>query len=1016
VYDRISRSRERRTRFRRSSASYGRDTLTASLSDARAALSELESAATPVVAGAGPIETASAAAAPTLLERTEELSRIEWALDDAGSGRGRFLVVEGPAGIGKTALLAATRATAADKGMLVLRSRGTELERDFAFGVVRQLFESPLANASELERADLLQSSAGVAAGILGLPGAPAAEGLQASADDPSFAILHGLYWLCANLAAARPLCIVVDDAHWADAPSLRYLAFLLPRLEELDVALVLATRPCDEGTDPELLASVATDPSAELVTLRPLTGAAIAQLVEATLTGAPDPVFVDACLRATHGTPFLLRVLLDAVREGGIAPTAEAARHVERIGARSVGRSIRLRLRRLPEHAGRLAHALAVLEQGDLLQAAQLADLDDVPAADAADVLVTAGILAPGRPLTFSHPIVRSGIYAELSTAERARGHRNAATLLAELPGSDERVAQHLLVSEPVGDEWVVERLVDAACKAGKRGAPETQAAFLRRVLSEPPAREQRFGVLLDLGVAEASAGLSGWQTHLQDAAKLAPNAAAATDAALVLAHALTRAQSFAEAVDVLDRAAASLDPSHSDLALLLEAAAVLPATHAPVLSPSLARRGETLRENAARDPAPPPELLAVAAWTSALVNDRAEVAADLATRALAAGAGVAPGSVGRRCSSPAGWFTQATFALLWVERYEHVGPFLDDSIAQARAAGDSSRLAISLANRGWLALRRGDLSAAEGDARTALAATELPAPPMCRVLNATLLVETLVDQGELEAAEQALAPIDSEAESGSLIAAVLRFSRGRLRASQGRVAEGLEDFLAVGALMTRALVASPGFLPWRSEAALAQLALGDQDSAQRLAEEELRLAQAFGAPRALGLAKRGAGLVAGGDRGAALLREAVVEFERAGARLERARALADLGAMLRRRNRRAEARELLREAIDAAHRCGANALAARAETDLRATGARPRRVMLTGLDSLTASERRIAELACEGFTNREIAQTLFVTSRTVEGHLTSVFRKLQLGSRTELASALGSPAALSV
>ena len=181
-------------------------------------------------------------------------------------------MIEGPAGIGKTALLAAVRGTAADEGMLVLRSRGTELERDFAFGVVRQLFESPLANASELERAELLQSSAGVAASILGLAGEPAAEAPQATAGDPSFAILHGLYWLCANLAAASPLCIVVDDAHWADAPSLRYLAFLLPRLEELDVALVLATRPCDAGTDPELLASVVTDPNAELVRLQPLT------------------------------------------------------------------------------------------------------------------------------------------------------------------------------------------------------------------------------------------------------------------------------------------------------------------------------------------------------------------------------------------------------------------------------------------------------------------------------------------------------------------------------------------------------------------------------------------------------------------------------------------------------------------------------------------------------------------------------------------------------------------------
>ncbi len=988
----------------RFSAPYGRQTLTATFSDAPTR-PELD---------AGPA-SARVATAATLLERSEELARIESALEDARSGRGTFLVIEGPAGIGKTALLAATRTTAAESGMLVLRSRGTELERDFAFGVVRQLFESTLANASELERAELLQSSAGVAAGILGLPGAPAADGPQASDKDPSFAILHGLYWLCANLAAVSPLCIVVDDAHWADAPSLRYLAFLLPRLEELDVALVLATRPCDAGTDPELLASVATDPSAELITLRPLTRSAIAQFVESTLAGEPDPVFVDACVRATRGTPFLLRVLLEALREGEIAPTAEAACHVERIGARGVGRSIRLRLRRLPEHAGRLAHALAVLEQGDLLQAAQLAGLDDFRAADAADVLVTAGILAPGRPLTFSHPIVRSGIYAELSAAERARGHRSAARLLAELPGSDERVARHLLVSEPAGDEWVVERLVDAACKAGKRGAPETEAAFLRRVLSEPPAPEQRFRLLLDLGMAEASAGLSGWEAHLREAQKVAPNAAAAADAALVLAHALTRAQRFADAVAVLDRASASLDSGHSDLALQLEAAAVLPATHGPVISPSLARRGQTLRERAAGHAAPPPELLAVAGWTSALVNERAEVGADLATRALAAGGDVTPGSDGRPWFSSAAWFSQATFALAWVERYAQLGPFLDDSIAQARATGDSSRLAISLANRGWVALRRGELSAAESDARTALAATELPAPPMCRVLNATLLVETLVDQGELEAAEQALAPIDSETQSDSLIAAVLRFARGRLRVSQGRSAEGLEDFLAVGVLLTRALVSSPGFLPWRSEAALAQLALGDHDSAQRLAEEELGLAQAFDAPRASGVAKRAAGLVAGGDRGTTLLREAVDEFERGDARLERARALTDLGAMLRRRNRRAEARKILREAIDAAHRCGAKRVAAQAETELRATGARPRRVMLTGVDSLTASERRVAELAGEGLTNREIAQTLFVTARTVEGHLTSVFRKLQLDSRAELASALRAPEAVS-
>jgi DNA-binding CsgD family transcriptional regulator len=949
-----------------------------------------------------------AAATGQLLERSEELARIESALAEARSGRGRFVVVEGPAGIGKTALLAAARTAAADGGMRVLRSRGTELERDFAFGVVRQLFEPPLAEASELERADLLEAAAGVAAGLLGFPGAPRAEGPPASRIEPSFAVLHGLYWLCANLAAVGPLCAVVDDAHWADPASLRYLAFLLTRLEELDIALVVATRPREAGTDAELLATVTGDPAAEVIRLPPLTRAAVAELVESRLTGVPDPVFVDACLRATRGTPFLLRVLVEAISEGGIAPTAEGARHVERIGARTVGHSIRLRLRRLPEHAGRLARALAVLEQGDLLQAARLAELDEAEASDAAELLTTAGILESGRPLRFIHPIVRTSLYSDLTRAERAQGHRRAARLLARQPGSNELVANHLLVSEPADDAWVVERLVEAACEAGKRGAPEAEAVFLRRALAEPPAPQNLYGLLLDLGMAEASAGLADWPEHLQQAVDTAPSVVAAAEAAMVLALAFNRAQRFAEAVELLDRAASSLDSRHSELALLLEAAAVLPRLNDPANAPSLALRAQRLRERAAADPAASLELLAVAGFTSILANEPARVGADFAIRALLAGGGAPPRPGGEPWFSFATWFSQATLSLLWAERYAQVRPLLDASIAQARITGDSGRLSLGLATRGWLALRRGDLSAAEVDTRTALAATELPAPPLYRVLSGGLLVRALVNQGELDAAEQELAPLDSEAEGGSLPAAVLRFARGRLRVGQGRSGEGLEDFLSVGDLLTRARVTCPGFLPWRSEAALAHFALGDREPAGRLAEEELELAQAFGAPRALGIAKRAAGVIAGGDRGASLLREAIDAFERGDASLEKARGLTDLGALLRRRNRRTEARELLREALDVAHRAGANALADQAETELRATGARPRRVVLTGVESLTASERRIAELASQGLTNREIAQTLFITARTVEGHLTSVFRKLMVDSRDELPAAL--------
>src|SRR5688500_9928852 len=609
-----------------------------------------------------------------LLERSEEVARIESALAEASSGRGTFVVVEGPAGIGKTAVLAAARSAAADRGMRVLRSRGTELEGDFAFGVVRQLFEPPLADASEVERVDLLEGAAGVAAGVLGLPGAASTERIAASGVDPSFAVLHGLYWLCANLTATAPLCLVIDDAHWADAASLRYLAFLVTRLEELDAALIVATRPREDGADAELLAAVTTDPSADLIRLLPLTGAAVAQLVESRLGGVPDPIFVDACLRATGGTPFLMRVLVDALTEGGIAPTAEAARHVERIGARTVGRSIRLRLRRLPEPARSLARALAILEQSDLLPAARLAELDEAEAAEAADLLARAGILEPGRPLTFVHPMVRSGIYSELSGAERARGHGRAARLLAEQPGTRERVARHLLVSDPSGDGWVVGQLVDAACAAGKQGAPESEAVFLRRALVEPPPPEDRFALLLDLGMAEASAGLTDWPEHLQQAIDAAPDAAVAGASALVLGLALSRAQRFGEAVTVLDRAATAFASPDSDLALAVEAAAVGAALNDAQAAPSVAHRCEALVARAAHEPAAPPALLAAAAFISVLTSPPAEVGAELATRALDAGGTAPPDSGMPPWFTFTTWFSQATISLLWAERYAQV------------------------------------------------------------------------------------------------------------------------------------------------------------------------------------------------------------------------------------------------------------------------------------------------------------------------------------------------------
>jgi len=196
-----------------------------------------------------------------------------------------------------------------------------------------------------------------------------------------------------------------------------------------------------------------------------------------------------------------------------------------------------------------------------------------------------------------------------------------------------------------------------------------------------------------------------------------------------------------------------------------------------------------------------------------------------------------------------------------------------------------------------------------------------------------------------------------------------------------------------------------SPSCIPWRSDAAHANVALGNRAAAERLAEEELRDAQIIGAPRALGISLHTLGVARDSEE---LLREALAVLDTSEVQLINVRTQTDLAVILRRTGRVEEARELLRAALDSAHRLGAVPMAVRAEAELRASGAKPRRARLTGLAALTASERRVAELAGQGMTNREIAQALFVTARTVEGHLTQVFRKLDVPSRDGLIDAL--------
>jgi DNA-binding CsgD family transcriptional regulator len=267
--------------------------------------------------------------------------------------------------------------------------------------------------------------------------------------------------------------------------------------------------------------------------------------------------------------------------------------------------------------------------------------------------------------------------------------------------------------------------------------------------------------------------------------------------------------------------------------------------------------------------------------------------------------------------------------------------------------------------------------------------------------------LIAALVERGELDTADGELER-HATPQRSSFHYALFLHDRGTLHLAQARADHALADLLECGRRLNTIGAISPSVAGWRSHAARAHLLLDQREQASRLASEELALARAWGGARTLAAALRAAGLVDGGAPGIELLEQAAAITDRSPARLEHAHARADLGAALRRDSHRVKAREQLRVAADLALRCGATRLADTARTDLLATGARPRRVELSGVEALTPSEHRIATMASHGMSNREIAQALFLSPWTVKAHLAHIYQKLTIDSREHLAAAL--------
>lgn len=925
-----------------------------------------------------------------LLERETELLTLRSQLDAARHGCGSVVLVEAPAGQGKTTLLRAARAEAAAAGLRTLSAIGADLERDFAFGVIRQLLP-------DLD---------------------------EAVAD--CHARLHALYERFAALAGEQPLAIVVDDAHWADAGSLKTLGMLARRIEHLPVVLIAGLRP--DQHEP-LIDALFAAPAATVLHLAPLSPDAVSHLVETALDGELDPEFAHAASRTTGGNPLLVRELRRTLAAGGFTGAASEAEAVRRAVPGTIARLVHGRLNRLSPEALALARAVAIVcPRTDPGVAYALAGLPEPLAAGAHAALAGEGLLEPGR-LRYTHAMMREAVYASVVPATRSLLHRRAARLMQEAGADESLIAAQLLAAEPARDPDAAAVLTRTGEAALRSGDPDVAVHHLRRALAETPASRptpaagghtaprfaDRHGasvpragrhdaaaplaadapaeLLLLLGLAESRAGDPAAHAHLEAAASAGePVVAARAAQALARVHVVSgRAE---QAAATLDRAIERVRPVDPALAAELEDDLLDGLNYGHDLAEERRRRLASAEDR--------PAVLAHRAFDLAARGAPGDEVRALAERALADGA------LFQRPEQPAVLY--AIEALMAVEAASEAQAAIERLCQVVRRAG--SRVGtggVAMARARW-EHEFGNLEAAQEAGRVAMEIQAgLSGGGATRSVR-TSLAAALLDAGDVDEAEQLLADaLVSEARDTVLPICGFNALRGRLLLERGRPQEAIAEIERHIALESRRGWVASLRNPTRATLITALADAGRLDEARALAQAQLSRARARGLHgHEARVLVAGARLALARDEEVEWLEQAVAAARRSPSRLILAEALTAYGAALRRANRRADARDPLREARELALQTGAKALEKRAHDELVIAGARPQRVAVSGPEGLTPSERRVAELAAQGHRNRDIAEALFVTLKTVEVHLGRAYGKLGISSRSQLAESL--------